>query len=151
MNSRSWKLKIFDGVFLLCFFVYAVSPLTYSAPGTEKKHESSCSVQGHGVSLYIVKLLLSTLIVQEDQDDLDELDAREATPSAHILLRKKRAVLSSKDLNALMQAQALEVLVLTALFPENAAVLVGTVSHDQSNPYRYDGLSLRSGNSPPAA
>jgi len=148
MDSKGKTLKIIDVLFLLCFFVYAVSPLTYTAQSNTIASADSGGIQTPGVSLYLVTLLLSNVISEDDDDDPGD---RETAPSSHCLLIKKRAVLSSKNLKSLMLVQAMEALTLAAVFSTDTATLARTAPQDHSNFYPQYVLPCHSGNSPPSA
>ncbi len=146
MHSEGKTLKILDALLLFCFFVYAISPLTYTSRSSKSENEGPGNVQSHGVSLYLVDLLLSQVILQNEED----LEAQETTPDSNFLLKKKRAILSSKNLKTLMLVQLLEAMSHDVTFPANTATFARTVQQDQSNFYEHYVLPLHSGNSPPS-
>ena len=80
-------------VVLLCMFsLYAVSPLTYDSIGMPA--DDACSGPGERtriVKLYIVDVLLTAVLGEDDQDK----EKNEASSEDHILLKKKRALLVS--------------------------------------------------------
>ena len=146
MHSGGKTLKILDVLLLFSFFVYAISPLTYTARGNKSENEGPGNIQSHGVSLYLFDLLLSQVILQNEEDP----EAQETTPDSNLLLKKKRAVLSSKNLKTLMFVQLLEALSHDVIFPAHSAAFARTVQQDQSNFYAHYVLPLHSGNSPPS-
>jgi len=152
MNLRGAALKKFNVLFLLFFFVYAISPLTYTAQKVTLAHQGPVGIHEHGVSLYIVKLLLSNVLVQDDpDDDQDDLGAQVPASSSHVLLKKKRAVLSSSKLKTLMLLQAMQTASHDATPFLNTATFDRTALLGQSGFYQHYVLPLHSGNSPPAA
>lgn len=78
--------RIVSLLFSICFFIYAVSPL--SAVYQQKQVIEQTSSAFNGIRLLVVELLLSPLSQHDDSNDT----------SSRVLLRKKRATLSSDKL-----------------------------------------------------
>jgi hypothetical protein len=78
--------RITSLLFSICFFIYAVSPL--SAIYQQKQVIEQTASAFNGIRLLVIELLLSPLAQDDDSDDA----------FSRVLLRKKRATLSSDKL-----------------------------------------------------
>ncbi len=83
MSGMEKKDSLFYGLFLACFCIYSVSPISYKykqVPQTESSFNN--------LNIFVLELILSPLAHQQSQKD--------GSSSAHVLLLKKRATLSSE-------------------------------------------------------
>ena len=86
IRTMKRRHRIGSLLFSICFFVYAVSPLSAIYQQREVIGQTTSAV--NGIRLLVVELLLSPLT---QGDETDESPSR-------VMLRKKRATLSSEKL-----------------------------------------------------
>jgi hypothetical protein len=91
MHSGNRSTKIVAILFLACFVIYSASPLACTVE-TDRRAGNELTEPGEAhVCLYLVELLLSGF----DDNRGSTAGQSDETDSDHILVRKKRAVLSS--------------------------------------------------------
>lgn len=83
MSGMKKRNSLYYGLFLACFCIYSVSPISY-----KYKQVPQSEVSFNNLNIFVLELILSPLAHQQSQKD--------GSSSAHVLLKKKRATLSSE-------------------------------------------------------
>ncbi|MBI5327613.1 MAG: hypothetical protein HZB80_04910 [Deltaproteobacteria bacterium] len=83
------KYRIFSVIFSICFSIYAASPLLYTHE--DGKTDKQTGANSSNLKLFLVDILLSNLTHHKSQ--------AKHSGAVHVLLKKKRATLSSDKLN----------------------------------------------------
>jgi len=147
MYPRSKLFTFFNVFFLCCFSLYAISPVAGMVQNCNGEQGGRNEIRTPGLNLYVVHLFLTQFMSRDDQENEDSQDENSG---AQCLLKKKRAVLSSKDLTADMVPG-----VVTTIAhdpdPFASAYVVARTTHQHKLKYDHDVLSLHSGISPPFA
>lgn len=94
-NITAMKMKkgyhIFSLLFSIYFSVFAVSPLTYTYSCNDVAEQTDNSIKN--IRLFVIDLLLSSLAKKDNMGQGN--DSKSQSSSFNILLKKKRATLSS--------------------------------------------------------
>lgn len=102
MRSGLQKKNILTILILACFSIYAISPLarTFHLNSTKPVRGK---IEKPAVKIYVIHLLLSSLF----DGDTDDASVEQNDPSeGHFLIKKKKAVLSTKNLRSFMSLDA---------------------------------------------
>ncbi|MBI4746102.1 MAG: hypothetical protein HY786_06095 [Deltaproteobacteria bacterium] len=121
----------------VCFFIYAVSPL--SAVYQHNQVISQAVSAFNGIRLLVVELLLSPPAHEDDGDGT----------SSRVLLRKKRATLSSDKLKV-SKRQIKKVIASNNIISSDAETTFPVVITEHDTPLREGIVLLHSGLSPPS-
>ncbi|MEK6725499.1 MAG: hypothetical protein AABY54_02960 [Deltaproteobacteria bacterium] len=123
-------------LFSICFFVYAVSPLSAIYQQREVIGQTTSAV--NGIRLLVVELLLSPLT---QGDETDESPSR-------VMLRKKRATLSSEKLK-ISKRQIKKVIASNHIVSSETETTYFAIITEHDTPLREWVVLLHSGLSPP--
>ena len=146
MRSGLQTKNILTILILLCFSIYAVSPLARTF-----QLNSANTVRGvierPAAKIYIIHFLLSGLL--EDASD-DVTAEQEDTSDGHILIKKKKALLSAKNLRSILSLSTVETVARDSERPEATLSVRLDISSAKPHTVQYLLASLHSGNAPPA-
>lgn len=132
------KHHIICALFSFHFFIYAISPLSYSYEHKQLTNHSVVTV--NGFRLFIVDILLSHRPHHEKKGD---------TSDAGILLKKKRATISEDKLKiSKPQLKTIATVSDSLVSPKTPAIAM--VAHNDEPGFQREFLQAHSGLSPPS-
>lgn len=147
MRSGRQKKNILTILILVCFSIYAISPLvrTFQVNSTKPVRGE---IEQPAVKIYVIQFLLFDLF----DDDTDGAFAEQDDPSeGHFLIKKKKAVLSEKNLRPIMSLDTVATVSSDAdgieASIQNRLCLPPAALHTA----QYLMIPLHSGNAPPSA
>ena len=123
-------------LFTICFFIYAVSPLSAIYQQREVIGQTTSAV--NGIRLLVVELLLYPPAQEDDSNGT----------SSRVLLRKKRATLSSDKLN-FSKKQIKKVIASSNTISSETETTYFAIITEHDTPLRKRVVLLHSGLSPP--
>lgn len=136
MKTMKRRHRISSLLFSICFFIYAVSPLSAIYQQREVIGQTTSAV--NGIRLLVVELLLYPPVQEDDGTGT----------SSRVLLRKKRATLSSDKLN-FSKKQIKKVIASGNIISSETETTYFAIITEHDTPLRERVVLLHSGLSPP--
>ena len=136
MKTMKRRHRISSLLFSICFFIYAVSPLSAIYQQREVIGQTTSAV--NGIRLLVVELLLYPPVQEDDGTGT----------SSRVLLRKKRATLSSDKLN-FSKKQIKKVIASGNIISSETETTYFAIITEHDTPLREGVVLLHSGLSPP--
>lgn len=137
MKTMKRRHRISSLLFSICFFIYAVSPLSAIYQQREVIGQTTSAV--NGIRLLVVELLFYPPAQEDDGNGT----------SSRVLLRKKRATLSSDKLN-FSKKQIKKVIASGNIISSETETTYFAIITEHDTPLRERVVLLHSGLSPPS-